>query len=162
MWAIIKPSTVYKKRSGFTIVELLIVIVVIAILATISIVAYSGVQTRARDTARMTGIKNLAKGIELFYAANGSYPMTSGWCTQISNPTYAAAFKAELAPFMPQIPLDPSYSGTYQDYFYRNVDDQSYYVYAELDGSDLADDGFAGCTRTDGINNEYDYRYPEF
>lgn len=41
-----------KQNSGFTIVELLIVIVVIGILAAITIVAYNGVQQRARDMTR--------------------------------------------------------------------------------------------------------------
>lgn len=43
---------VSNRQKGFTIVELLIVIVVIALLATISIVAYNGVQGRARDSKR--------------------------------------------------------------------------------------------------------------
>jgi prepilin-type N-terminal cleavage/methylation domain-containing protein len=48
-----------KNKSGFTIVELLIVIVVIAILAAITIVAYNGIQNRAMDTK----IKNLAASV---------------------------------------------------------------------------------------------------
>ena len=43
-------------RKGFTIVELLIVIVVIAILATITIVSYSGIQQRARNAAISTAV----------------------------------------------------------------------------------------------------------
>ena len=43
---------VRKKQTGFTIVELLIVIVVIGILAAITIVAFNGVQQRARDAQR--------------------------------------------------------------------------------------------------------------
>ena len=53
-----------KKHTGFTIVELLIVIVVIAILAAITIVAYNGVQQRARDARRATDLSNIAKGIQ--------------------------------------------------------------------------------------------------
>ena len=55
-----------KTVSGFTIVELLIVIVVIAILATISIVAYSGIQERGHDNAVRSDLSNLAKKEELF------------------------------------------------------------------------------------------------
>lgn len=63
-----------KTISGFTIVELLIVIVVIAILATISIVAYTGIQTRARETQILNDLSGLAKQLHLFQAENGRYP----------------------------------------------------------------------------------------
>lgn len=62
------------KQTGFTIVELLIVIVVIAILAAITIVAFNGVQTRARDSERIQKINNIAKAIELYKIDNGRYP----------------------------------------------------------------------------------------
>ncbi len=55
-----------KKQPGFTIVELLIVIVVIAILATISIVAYNGIQQRARDEIRKSDLSQIAKQLKLY------------------------------------------------------------------------------------------------
>jgi prepilin-type N-terminal cleavage/methylation domain-containing protein len=63
-----------KKQAGFTIVELLIVIVVIAILATISIVAYNGIQDRANNSAVQSDMTNLAKKIRIYEAENGGLP----------------------------------------------------------------------------------------
>lgn len=66
-----------KSSSGFTIVELLIVIVVIAILATISIVAYSGMQQRARNTQTITAVVGYVKALNLYKADNGQHPPVS-------------------------------------------------------------------------------------
>ncbi len=59
---------------GFTTVELLIVIVVIAILAAISTVAYTGIQGRARDSGRISMVNNIAKALEIYRIDNGQYP----------------------------------------------------------------------------------------
>jgi len=63
-----------KNTTGFTIVELLIVIVVIAILAAISVVAYSGVQNRANDTTIQSDLNNLAKKIQIAAVDTGEFP----------------------------------------------------------------------------------------
>lgn len=65
-----------KDQKGFTIVELLIVIVVIGILAAITIVAYNGVQNRARTTDMQTAAKQVINKAEVYAAdtGNGTYP----------------------------------------------------------------------------------------
>ncbi len=66
------------RSQGFTIVELLIVIVVIGILAAIVIVAFNGVQQRARDSARKSDLAGLSKALQIYYINNGNYITTGG------------------------------------------------------------------------------------
>ncbi len=63
-----------RSSKGFTIVELLIVIIVIAILATLVITAYNGVQAKARDVKRQSDANEVQKAAESYNADNGSYP----------------------------------------------------------------------------------------
>lgn len=66
----------YRQR-GFTIVELLIVIVVIAILATITIAAYNGIQQRAGNAQRISAARDWVNAIKSYVAVNQSYPPSS-------------------------------------------------------------------------------------
>ena len=63
-------------RRGFTIVELLIVIVVIAILAGIVIVAYNGIQQRARVAVLISDLKNASTQLGIDNVNNSTYPAT--------------------------------------------------------------------------------------
>lgn len=62
------------RQQGFTIIELLIVIVVIGILAAIVITTYSGIQAKARNAVRQTDIQSIQTQLEAFYSQNGYYP----------------------------------------------------------------------------------------
>lgn len=67
-------NKIRKQESGFTIVELLIVIVVIGILAALVLNTFQGVQARARDTERTTDVNALHTQYEVYYNDNGVYP----------------------------------------------------------------------------------------
>src|SRR5580693_1926115 len=63
-----------RKNQGFTLVELLIVIVVIGILALLVITTYSGIQAKARNAKRQSDIASLQTQLEAFFSQNGYYP----------------------------------------------------------------------------------------
>lgn len=111
------------RNRGFTIVELLIVIVVIAILATITIVAYNGIQVRARDTQRSELVTNIKKALELYKIDHGQYPSATanpgvfgGW--EASTDT-AGTFMEYLKPYGLQSPTDPKNDSIYRILYYR-------------------------------------------
>ncbi|RYX78323.1 type II secretion system protein [bacterium] len=90
------------KRHGFTIVELLIVIVVIGILAAIVILSYNGIQTKAKNTARASEVKEYAKLFNSYKLAKiNSNPTQDGW-PDIAPGTYC------LGTGFPQSPSSPS------------------------------------------------------
>jgi prepilin-type N-terminal cleavage/methylation domain-containing protein len=65
---------IIQKQKGFTIVELLIVIVVIGILAAITIIAFNGIQDKARQTQVSAAANQAGKKIRLYQVENEAYP----------------------------------------------------------------------------------------
>lgn len=117
MWGILKVLMIIFRSSGkgFTIVELLIVIVVIAILATVTIVAFNGVQSRARDSKRAQDISTIKKAILSYdvinsgvsntwtYNPNYNSPGRGGWDASTD-----AEWLAFLRPQHGNMPVDPT------------------------------------------------------
>lgn len=110
----VTPSDTPHHVKGFTITELLVVIVVIAILATLSIVAYNGVQERTRDSRRKQDIATIQEALELYYADNGEYPNT-GLGSTIINSSWATTADASwstletlVASVGGRLPRDPT------------------------------------------------------
>ena len=99
------------KQLGFTIVELLIVIIVIAILATLVITAYNGVQTKAKNTKTVVAVEAWVKAINLYHADTGNWPVNSclgdsdtydgdGICYDAAAWTVKASFVSSLRPYI--------------------------------------------------------------
>ncbi len=62
---------------GFTLVELLLVVIVIAILATLAVIGYQGVRERGYNAKLMDGVRQYYEAIEVYKARFGQYPQTS-------------------------------------------------------------------------------------
>lgn len=78
MHKVLRRLRVGSVEKGFTIVELLIVIVVIAILAAITVVAYNGLTLRAENTKTIAAVDQYAKALQLYKVNTGDYPLAGG------------------------------------------------------------------------------------
>jgi type IV pilus assembly protein PilA len=62
-----------REDDGFTIIELLIVVIIIGILVSITVPAFMGLQDRANKSAAMTAVRAASSDIEAYYADNGTF-----------------------------------------------------------------------------------------
>jgi len=112
-----------QKQPGFTIVELLIVIVVIGILAAITIVAFNGVQDKAKFAQKRSDVAALQKYVEMYKAENGTYPSTSGnWQFQrVQGDAFIPGLVPKYAAKLPMITDGPTpAANTNNTYAYRS------------------------------------------
>ena len=116
---------VTKKRAGFTLFELLVVISIIGVIVAVATVAYSSAQKRARDAKRREDLQAVQKALEQYYALNNSqYPLTcysSGETISVGGTVIMQSF-----------PTDPKNSGDYV-YSGSNCSAESYCYCAKLE-----------------------------
>ncbi len=61
-------------ESGFTLVELLVVIAIIGLLSTIGVVSLNSARAKARDSKRLSDVKQIAKVLEIYQSGKSEYP----------------------------------------------------------------------------------------
>ena len=124
-------------NDGFTIVELLIVIGIIGILAAITVVAFNGVQQRAKSSKAQADISNVNKLVQAYKATNGEYPITApalfaGYNTSTARTDINCGGGSKQSDWVPGISSSLPQSGT-GSIGAQNAD--SCYIYAS-DGTD--------------------------
>lgn len=120
-----------KGRGGFTLVELLVVIVVLAVLAAIVLPKFMNSSARSKESALKSDLKLLRNAVSLFNADTGVYPKTLADLASTTAPTAATAKGLDSAgvevayqpgdwhgPYIQDLPKDPI-SGT--DYTYSTA-----------------------------------------
>lgn len=94
-----------KRQQGFTIIELIVVVVIIGILVSLIVFSYSGVRSRDRDALRQTDIETLQSHLEVFYAEHSRYPTLA----QLNNSEWRGKYMSDLNP---EALKDPSWSAS--------------------------------------------------
>lgn len=137
------------RKNAFTLIELLVVISIIAVLSTIGLTTFSGVQKNARDSVRKNDLNQLSTALEVYLQKNGHYVLGGGTCADIGNfydPTNG------IGPYMNggNIPHDPSGS---PDYCYESIrNGVSYQLFAKLENTADSNINLQNCS-----NSSYNY-----
>ena len=130
-----KPHHHANRRSGFTLVEMLLVLVILATLAAIVIPKMAGRSQQAKVTAAQTQISSLEMALDAFEVDNGYYPKTGGLDDLVNQPANATSWKG---PYLKKgVPADPW--GNPYSYEYPGKHNASGY-----DLSSMGPDGRAG------------------
>ena len=126
------------KQSGFTLVELLISVSIIAILGVILVVNFSSAQKSGRDQRRISDLKAVQNAAEQFYLLNGSrYPTTVsvGW----TGPG------AQV--ILDKFPTDPrSNVGTTVPYIINTINNSTYCICAKVENDKYGNSNGSNCT----------------
>jgi len=123
-------------KKGFTLIELLVVVAIIGLLSTLAVVALSSARLRARDSKRLSDLKQVQTALELYYTDNNAYP-TAATAVTLGNGAYQCLNSTGWAaagcanPYMGLVPRDAG-TGSYQ---YTSANGTGYSVRATLEGT---------------------------
>lgn len=132
-----------KNILGFTMIELLIVIVIMGILSAIGLGTFTSSQMKARDSKRKSDLRTIGDALEVYYNDLGSYPLSSGTgeimgcgAGAVEQCTAGLIWKNSTndTTYMVQLPSDPS-GGTY----YYMSDGSYFQIYANLENDEDRD-----------------------
>lgn len=93
-----------KQSRGFSLIELLTVMGIIGLLASIILANLTVARMRARDSLRKSSLAQLERAVQFYYDASGTYP--GDFDTTLGD--WPTAFKTQMAPYLKPLPLDPS------------------------------------------------------
>lgn len=122
-------------KSAFTLIELLVVIVIIALLSTLSVVAFGGARSKARDARRLSDTKQIATALEMYYNDTWLYPATpaplGSPISHLCLSNLGISSTCGQLVYLKKIPADPQKNVSYQ---YRQLSGgESYRLIAELE-----------------------------
>jgi prepilin-type N-terminal cleavage/methylation domain-containing protein len=121
-------------RSGFTLIEILIVVAIIAILASVVLVGLGPTQQAGRDARRLSDLHEVQNGLELYNSKCGYYPgeFSGGVCQTAATQGYGdmATTLTSAGIGVTAIPLDPTNTGNYKYLYLTNGASADTYILA--------------------------------
>jgi prepilin-type N-terminal cleavage/methylation domain-containing protein len=111
-------------KKGFTLIEILIVVAIIAILASVVLVGLGPTQRAGRDARRLSDLREIQNGLELFYNKCGYYPgsISSGACSNGTPASWDDLATALQGVGVTSLPNDPTAGSSYGYFPYDNGD----------------------------------------
>ena len=99
-------------RKGFTLIEILIVVAIIAILATVVLVGLGPTQQSGRDARRLSDLREVQTGLQIYFNKCGVYPNTNGGATGCATEgdewaSMARALTTDVSVGINSVPNDP-------------------------------------------------------
>ncbi len=145
------------KERGFTLVEIIIVIAIVSILATVVLLNYGDVKKAVRDKQRVTDIEQIRLALRLYREANGTYPDCKTGMeirTGVTQPGGCSEnINTALAPYMTTIPEDPRADGSTYMYVYDSKYD------CRVNGN-TSDETVVYAIQTDGMASNWGRNSP--
>ncbi|EKD85387.1 MAG: hypothetical protein ACD_38C00035G0011 [uncultured bacterium] len=166
-----------KSLRGFTLIELLVTVSIIAILATIGLIAYSSILAQGRDSKRQSDLRSIQSALEQYYSDQGFYPTAGPVGTQqqqglndllASTTTPPPAFDSNtgnpvtsgiIKKYINQLPHDPAEIDYYYEAFSSNLSScdnsttnkcTTYCLYTQLES--LSANDLKGCREVSTYN----------
>ena len=126
-----------KQKKGFTLIELLVVIAIIGLLATLSVVALNNARSRARDSRRVSDIKQIQTALELYFNENDAYPIYNESNPGAAHTVLEGTGKDGLNDFINPIPQapEPADGDCDKDVIADGDNEGNIYGYESTDGS---------------------------
>jgi type II secretion system protein G len=154
-----------KRPNGFTLIEILVVMVIIGILAVLGIGNFQSSQQKARDASRKSDLRQITTALETYFNDYGQYPVgidgQVGGCNEAQACTWGETFVDDKGTvYMVKLPIDPRSNLSYD---YHSLDGRSFQIYARLENvldRDVPKDGndapqVYGGTSCGGLNCNY-------